>query len=150
MRDSERSKTYDAENEVLSILLGQGTVEMFGSRFAIPDERKFSDIAGVQRYVDAVMDHIGQPKSITVRERKGQTKAHYEPLKQVIAVPVGARWALREMVILHEIAHHITPSDLPSHGREFRRNFSELAGKVLAPEAEFFLRVAFGERGLTI
>ena len=150
MRDSERSKTYDAENEVLAILLGQGTVEMFGSRFAIPDERKFSDIAGVQRYVDAVMDHVGQPKSITVRERKGQTKAHYEPLNQVIAVPVGTRWALREMVILHEIAHHLTPNDLPSHGREFRRNLSELAGKVLAPEAEFFLRVAFGERGLTI
>ena len=149
-RDSDRSKVYDAENELRYILKRQGTIEMHGTHIAIPDERKFSNVEDVQRFVDAVLDHIGEERVVTVRKRAGQRRAHYEPQARVIAVPVDDTWALRESVVLHEVAHHLTAVDAPDHGQEFRRNLCDLLEKVLAPEARYLLQVAFFERGLTV
>ena len=149
VRDSERQKTYEAEWEVRALLSRRGTIEMFGTQVAIPDERKFGTVEAVQAYVDAVMEHLGKDREVTVRKRKSADRAHYERLGSGIAGP-DHEWALREMVILHELAHHFTSVDVPSHGQEFRKNFCDLAEKVLAPEARVLLQVAFGERGLKV
>ena len=150
MRDSERSLTYGAEDQVASLLKRQGSIEMHGTNVAIPDERKFGDVEGVQRYVDTVLDYLGLDRDVKVRVRKGQKKAHYEYSAKTIAVPVGERWAMREMVILHEIAHHVTGVKVPAHGQEFRRNFCDLLERVLAPEARFLMQIAYMERGLKV
>ena len=62
-----------------------------------------------------------------------------------IAIPASreGRWALRELVVLHEIAHHLDDSDGPAHGPGFVRTLIALVGLVLGPEAEFVYRVVF-------
>ena len=47
-------------------------------------------------------------------------------------------WALRELVVLHEVAHHLCDSD-PPHGPEFVATFCELAAAVMGPEVAHVL-----------
>ena len=51
--------------------------------------------------------------ALTVRARRGVTAAHYENAAGAgtIAVPDRrpADWAMRELVVLHEVAHHLQP-----------------------------------------
>jgi putative metallohydrolase (TIGR04338 family) len=124
---------YAGENQVARLLDRSAefpVVEVAGSRITVPPERHFGDLAGVQRYVDAVLelDWVVRrwPRAaampVTVRERRGAAQAHYEPDTATIAVPVrgaDARWALRELVVLHELAHHLA-SD--AGGRQPRRD----------------------------
>jgi putative metallohydrolase (TIGR04338 family) len=56
---------------------------------------------------------------------------------------------MREIVVLHELAHHLTRHTAPSHGADFRSAFLDLLERVLAPEARFLLQLAYWERGLT-
>lgn len=147
-RDSDRSKVYEAEWEVRTMLDRPGTLTIHGSVIAVPEERKFGRVEDVQRYVDAVREHIGYKPEIKVRKRKGNTKATYQYGLNTIAVP-DADWSLREIVILHEIAHALAGPAGQSHGPRFRTNFVALMERVLGPEAGFLVRVAYGERGLT-
>lgn len=149
MRDSDRAAVYRAENAVRLLLDSPGeTVTINGLPVVVPDERKFGRIEDVQRYVDAVLKHIDCDRPITVRSRRGTQKAHYEFATQVIAIPEDDRWAMREIVLLHEIAHHLTPT-AAAHGPEFRHTFCNLLEQVLAPEARFMLQLAFWSEGLT-
>ena len=55
------------------------------------------------RYVEAVLalpsvEREWAPAPVHVRERAGQTKAHYEPATTTIAVPLKTQWAARESV----------------------------------------------------
>nr|CRL69254.1 hypothetical protein CPGR_00222 [Mycolicibacter nonchromogenicus] len=88
---------------------------------------------------------------LTVRARRGTTAAHYEKLGAagVIAVPDqrGVDWALRELVVLHEIAHHLCDAR-PAHGPEFVATFCELAELVMGPELGYVLRVVFAKEGV--
>lgn len=158
MRDTGRSLVYQAEQEVRAIIADGGMIEFCGSTLVVPQERMFGDLEGVQRYVDSVLDHVHEdyPRAaypITVRARGGRTKAHYEARGHIIAVPehVGSltSWAMREIVILHEVAHHLA-SVREQHGPEFRGVFCQLLEKVFSREAGLLLRVAFGERGLAV
>jgi putative metallohydrolase (TIGR04338 family) len=109
----------------------------------------------VQRYVDAVLNHPGvqrrwNPGRVSVRARRGMTAAHYERHDSgaVIAVPERRdRWALRELVVLHEIAHHLCDG-VPPHGSEFIATHCELAGVVMGPEVEHVLRVVYAKEGV--
>jgi putative metallohydrolase (TIGR04338 family) len=123
-------------------------IEAYGTSFRTPDERKFARVEDIQRYVDAVLAHVGHDRPVKVRVRKGITKAHYEHYNETIAIPENP-WAMREIVVLHEIAHHLTKYSEPAHGPEFRSAFCDLLERVLCPEARFLLQVAFFERGLT-
>lgn len=149
MRDSDRAKVYAAEQEVRRMLAVPGFIKMYGTLVPVPDERKFGAVADVQVYVDRVLQHIGHDTPITVRTRKGHKAATYSAMKQEIAIPDSDRWALREVVVLHEVAHHLSRGSDQSHGPEFRSAFCNLLESVLAPEARFLLQVAFFERGLT-
>lgn len=149
-RDSQRGLTYDAEFQVRSILETPGVMmEVHGTRFVTPDERKFASVESIQDYCDKVLAHIGHDKPVTVRVRKGQQHAHYEARNMVIAIPDRHRWAMREIVVLHELAHHLTRYQPEPHGPEFRSAFCSLLEQVLAPEVRFLLQLAFFERGLT-
>ena len=80
------------------------------------------------------------------------TAAHYEIRSgaATIAVPDGTqRWALRELVVLHEIAHHLCPIE-PPHGGPFASTFSELAGIVMGAEVEHVLRVVYAKEGVRL
>lgn len=154
---------YSVEDQWAAVLARGGEVDFFGSRITVPTERRFGDLASIGRYVDAVLALEGirtafpDAGAVRVRERRGQTKAHYEPGDTpVIAVPMRSTWAGRESVVLHEIAHHlacsldgITRDDHHRwHGVGFRAAMCALVGIVLGDEAALLLRAGYEEAGL--
>ncbi|MGW1743262.1 TIGR04338 family metallohydrolase [Nocardia sp. NPDC001965] len=172
VRDTQRARVYDAEQLVRSIFdraaeFGQRTVEVHGSRLTLPVERKFASVDSVQQYCDRVLalgwvaagwERAGAP--IWVRERAGTVAAHYESDTAVLAVPVAAErsgrgrtaWALRELVVLHELAHHLEPGPgrVAAHGPEFCGRYVDLAQGVIGPEAGLLLRMTFHDCGVRV
>lgn len=122
----------------------------FGARLTLPPEAKFASIESLRRYVGDVLVlpslRARWPEagaSVAVRERKGHRAAHYERTEEggVLAVP-DSTWAMRELVVLHELAHHFD-SGAPAHGPTFQGTYAELAGMVMGVEVAHLLRVAF-------
>lgn len=160
-RDAQRSRFYDAENLVLRMLDRAAdfpVLEIAGSTLTLPVERRFASIESVQTYADAVLglSWVRQrwPRAqepVTVRRRAGSGRAHYEFDRQVIAVPthVGNKaWALRELVVLHELSHHLTDPAEPAHGSVFAATLVDLVDGIVGPEAAFVLRVCLADAGL--
>ncbi|MEO7127207.1 MAG: TIGR04338 family metallohydrolase [Nakamurella sp.] len=159
-RDTARAAVYAAENQVARILdrsVEHPVVDVVGSHLTLPPERHFGDLAGVQRYVDAVLglDWVRRqwPKRallrMKVRERRGASKAHYEVASATVAVPIHraeAQWALREMVLLHEIAHHLGGPDDPDHSLAFTDRMIELLDGIIGGEVALLLRVALADQ----
>lgn len=137
---------------------GSSTVDFFGSRLTLPPERRFADLASVQRWVDAVLalDPVCERWPATppceVRPRRGSSRAHYQAPGQ-IAVPLSERWALRELVLCHEVAHHLVfhdprvSSEVAAHGREFVDAFVDLVQLVIGAEVALLLRAGLDEVG---
>ena len=89
-----------------------------------------------------------------LRPRRGQRAAHWES-PGVIALPVprhGEPWALRESVLLHELAHHVGESAglCVGHGAPFPAVLLVLVEAALGAEAAFALRVAYGEERVEV
>jgi putative metallohydrolase (TIGR04338 family) len=160
-RDAQRAKVYAAEQFVRTLFdrvhqHGTGTVEFFGANITLPPEARFASMDSVQRYVD---DVLGLPsvrkrwpgaESLTVRARRGVAAAHYEYDGHLATIAVPDRhttWALRELVVLHEIAHHLCRSE-PPHGPEFVNGFCELTDAVMGPEVAHVLRVVYAKEGV--
>ena len=154
-RDTQRAKVYAAEELVRTLFdraaeRGNRVVDFFGTQLTLPPEGRFGSVAAVQRYVDDVLAHVGTDHPLRVRPRRGATAAHYERLGNdaTIAVPDGrSTWALRELVVLHEIAHHLSDAD-PPHGPEFIATFCDLAETVMGPEVAHVLRVVYAKEGV--
>ena len=154
-RDAQRAKVYAAEEFVRTLFdraaeHGNRVVEFFGAQLTLPPEGRFATAAAVQRYVDEVLAHVGNDRPLKVRPRRGTTAAHYERSEEgaTIAVPErGATWALRELVVLHEIAHHLCDAE-PPHGSEFVATFCGLAEAVMGPEVAHVLRVVYAKEGV--
>ena len=166
-RDQHRSAVYAAEDQLGHLLARGGTVDFFGSTLTLPIERRFADIASVQRYVDSVLalptvsERWPQVDAVRVRERSGLSRAHYEPATSArgaaiaipLAGPVEVRWAARETVVLHEVAHHLVaqaPLAEPWHGPTFCGVLLALLGVVVGPEAALALRAAFDGAGIPV
>jgi putative metallohydrolase (TIGR04338 family) len=170
-RDDQRARVYAAEQFVRTLFdrvhgHGNGTVEFFGANITLPPEARFASVDSVRHYVDDVLAHPSVQKRwpavepLTVRARRGVTAAHYEYDGTVatIAVPERAHspslrsprettWALRELVVLHEIAHHVCRSE-PAHGPEFVATFCELTEAVMGAEVGHVLRVVYAKEGV--
>lgn len=167
-RDSDRAKVYEAEALVRRLVdraVDFPTIEVAGSVITLPVERRFGSVASVQRYLDAVLaDEAVRSRwpdrsatAVRVRRRRGLGQAHYEFDTAVIAVPTamsdagGTAWAMRELVVLHELAHHLagppTAGDA-AHGRTFRANMLELVELMIGPELRLLLLVSYSDGGI--
>ncbi len=161
MRDSQRSKVYAAEEFVRTLFdraaeHGSRSVEFFGAQLTLPPEARFGSLDAVQRYVDdvlalpAVRSRWADVAPLRVRARRAATAAHYENRDGagVIAVPHhdDADWALRELVVLHEIAHHLC-HDEPPHGSRYVMTLCALTELVMGPEVGHVLRVVYAKEG---
>lgn len=156
MRDAQRAKVYAAEEFVRTLFDrtdGRGSLDFFGTALTLPPEARFGSVDAVRRYVEdvlalpAVRQRWPAAGTCAVRSRRGVTAAHYEP--GVIAVPDGqSRWALRELVVLHELAHHLAGDGEP-HGPGFVGTMTELTGWVMGPEAQHVLRVIYAKEGVS-
>lgn len=154
-RDTQRAKVYAAEEFVRTLFdraaeRGNRVVEFFGTQLTLPPEGRFASVAAVQRYVDDVLTHVDAVQPLTVRARRGVTAAHYERSEDGATIAVPDRrstWALRELVVLHEIAHHLSDAE-PPHGPEFVSTFCGLAEAVMGPEVAHVLRVVYAKEGV--
>lgn len=149
MRDFQRSRVYETEFSLREIYdqAGEGQPATFpcgDSTLTLPPEARFADVPSMQRYVDKASALVGVP-SPTVRARRGDSCAHYQA--GTIAIPADRnRWAMREIVLLHELAHHVTDvtsrgHDLPGHGREFVTWFLTLLEVTMGPETALVYRI---------
>lgn len=161
--DRQRSKVYEAEALVRRIFDRADEypiVEVAGSRLTLPPERKFASLESIQVYVDRVLElhwiRSRWPRAarpITVRARSGQGRAHYERLTGTIAVPLhrgGTAWALRELVVLHEISHHFGGDGEAHHGAGFTERMVDLVDGLVGAEAAFLLRVTLLDVGAQV
>ncbi len=164
-RDTGRSLVYAVEDQVARALdraaAGAPTTQFYGSALTMPTERRFADLASVRRWVHAVLAlpvvtarWPGTP-ACDVRARRGSRAAHYEA-PGTIAVPVDGRWAMRELVLCHELAHHLVLHEhsghrhpghehTPGHGPAFREAYAELVTMVIGPEVALLLRAGFDQ-----
>ncbi len=160
-RDTQRSKVYAAEQFVRTLFdradeRGNRSVDFFGAQLTLPPEARFGSVDSVRRYVVEVMSlpsvRMRWPAAdpLAVRARRGVTAAHYEYDGRVATVAVPDRhttWALRELVVLHEIAHHLSREE-PPHGPQFVAAFCELAEAVMGAEVGHVLRVVYAKEGV--
>jgi len=160
-RDVQRSAVYAAEHFVRTLFdrsteRGNRAVEFFGAQLTLPPEARFGSLDSVRRYVDdvltmpSVLARWPGAGPLSVRARRGITAAHYEvgAVGAVIAVPDrDDPWALRELVVLHEIAHHLSGAQ-PPHGPEFTATLCELCELVMGAEAGHVLRVVYAKEGV--
>jgi putative metallohydrolase (TIGR04338 family) len=154
-RDSRRSAAYEVEDRWSSLLDNGGVLDFFGSRLTMPVQRRFGTVDAMQTYVDwvlalpTVMQTYGTLPTVVVRARAGQSKAHSDPASSTIAIPLDARWAARESVLLHEIAHHVMARGTAAwHGSAYASVMLELVTCTLGPEAALVLRTGYEDAGI--
>lgn len=161
-RDVQRSRVYAAETVVRRMLDraadGTGTVDLHGSTLTLPPERRFASVASINRYIDQVVRlswvRAAWPARaaapVTVVERGGQAKAEYHRLTASIAIPPyqgNAAWAMRELVVLHELAHHLGTDEEEPHGPAFCDRMLTLVDGVIGPEVALLLRSTLHDAG---
>ena len=165
MRDAQRQRLYDAEQQVRRQLefaaAGARTITIASSTVVLPLEVKFGSLDAVQRYVDGVVATdafssrfpVAARTPLCVRLRRGDRHAHYEaPGTIALHEPErGTGWSLRELVVLHEVAHHAAAHDLPveaAHGPHYAGAFCTIVTHALGPEAGLLLTSAFADQGV--
>ena len=167
MRDQQRQRVYDAEHQVRRQLelaaAGARTVSVASSTIVLPLEVRFGSLDAAQRYTDAVCfgrdfrrrfpNAAAAP--LRLRARRGNLAAHYDaPGTIALHEPEhGSGWSLREMVLLHEIAHHAVHHDrpgAPDHGPGYAGVFVHLVAQTMGPETGLLLTTAFAEHGVVM
>lgn len=148
MSDLRRSAVYSAEDQWSALLDRGGRVDFHGSALFLREQLRFGDLAAMQAYADQVLALPGvqarfAPAAVTVRARRGATKAHYEPDTATIAIPMSVGWAARESVLLHELAHHVDFSAAAPHGLAFTSAMCFLVSAAISPEAALLLRAGY-------
>lgn len=151
MNDARRAAVYAAEDQLGSLLDRGGRLDFHGSVLDLPRQRRLADLAAVEDYLAAMRrqhwgaSHTPPPR---VRARRGTRRAHWEA-PDTIALPPTTDWALRELVILHEYAHHVTWHDhgKADHGPNFQDTLTELVSHAIAPAAALVLRAAYHGSG---
>ncbi|MCU1692741.1 MAG: hypothetical protein JWM64_1832 [Frankiales bacterium] len=156
--DAQRSRVYAAEDAWAARLdaarRGAALASVGGSSLLLPAERRFGTLDAAADYaarvlaLPEVVEALGAVAPPRLRTRRGATSAHWEP-PGTIALPVpvhGEPWALRESVLLHELAHHAgaLTGRASGHRPPFPALLLLLVGAALGPEAALALRVDYG------
>lgn len=163
-RDAQRARVYRAEDAWASRLdaarRGAALATIGGSAVLLPSELRFGTLDAASWYCQrllaepAVVAAVGVIAPPGLRPRRGQRSAHWEP-PGVIALPVpahGEPWALRESVLLHELAHHVGSATgmAVGHRAPFPAIVLLLVRAALGAEAAFALHVAYGEEQVEV
>lgn len=137
VRDPDKVKVYAAESAYVQWLEPADT---------LIDEHRFDSVRDIQSYVDETLLQVGCVDPCRVRPGKGNEMAMYHSREKAIVIPESA-WALRESVVLHELAHHLVGASR-GHGLAFRSAHVNLVETVLGHEASKLLQYEYFQRGL--
>ena len=162
-RDAQRARVYRAEDAWADRLdaarLGAALATVGGSAVVLPAERRLGSLEAAASYCARVVAlpevvALGAVEPPRLRVRRGARSAHWEA-PGTIALPVpahGEPWALRETVLLHELAHHVGETTGRSRGHRppFPAVVLLLVRAVLGEEAALVLRVEYGEHGVEV
>lgn len=127
-RDSQRARLYRAEGEVDA-------------------GRRLPTVERMQAYVDvlAAADWFVARwgvRTFDVRPGFGHRRATADQ-NGVLQMP---KWARRELVLLHEVAHCLTPSTFAPHGPEYAGVLLALARRGMGPATGQLLEDAFARQ----
>lgn len=178
MSDPEQETTYAAEDLVLAWLdetsfeTGEVSVTLtrHGARQTVtfrPEiEPRFGAPAEARDFVDQVLTRLqaqtrrfgsnyrgreARPVKV-VRSRKVKQAEYQNGVMKLPDRNTGGVWALRGMVVLHELAHHLnTGVDgliIDNHGEGFRATFIQVLDDIGWTETAAMLREAYREMGL--
>ncbi|MEA5154381.1 DUF2786 domain-containing protein [Raineyella sp.] len=121
----ETTALYAAEDRLIR-WVEDGSVRLEGTTWLPERDPLFRDVKEVARFCDAACDRLGVPR-VGVRARQGPKQAEYRATLMEIAVPtaeIGGAWALRGIVVVHELAHHLVAvggrREGGPHGASFR------------------------------
>ena len=159
MTDRYRQAVYDAEDQWSSLIDRGGQVDFFGSNLEVPVQMRFGRLEEVVTYVGHVCDRYGI-QAPSIRHRKGGMRAHYskgenstvDNFHGEIAIPSNELWAMRESVVLHEVAHHVCVHENGGieHGPAFASVMLVLVREHMGHEAELLLRTGYSAAGVPI
>jgi putative metallohydrolase (TIGR04338 family) len=163
-RDSQRARVYRAEDawgdRLDAARQGAALATVGGSSVLLPGERRLGSLDAAASYTGRVLSlppvvsRFGAVPAPSLRLRRGGRRAHWEA-PGTIALPVpqhGEPWALRETVLLHELAHHVgeTTGRCAGHRPPFPAVVLVLVEAVLGEQAAFALRVSYGEQHVEV
>lgn len=129
-RDSQRARLYRAEGEVHA-------------------GRRLPSVERMQAYVDALaaadwfLDRWGE-RAFEVRPGFGHRRATADR-NGVLQMP---KWARSELVLLHEVAHCLTPVACAPHGPEYAGVLLAVARRGMGPATAQSLEDAFARQGV--
>jgi putative metallohydrolase (TIGR04338 family) len=163
-RDAQRARVYRAEDawgaRLDAARRGAALATLGGSALVLPAERRLGSLEAAAGYcarVVALPEVVGVFGAVAppqLRTRRGVRSAHWEP-PGTLALPVpqhGEPWALRETVLLHELAHHLaeTTGRARGHRPPYPAAVLLLTRAVLGEEAELALRIEYGEHDVEV
>jgi putative metallohydrolase (TIGR04338 family) len=124
-RDSQRARLYRAET-------------------AVDSGRRLPTVERMQAYVDRLCEadwFLARwgARTIEVRPGFGHRRATADS-EGVLQMP---KWARTELVLLHEVAHCLTPSTCAGHGPEYAGVLLALARRAMSPATAQALEDAF-------
>lgn len=153
-RDVSQSQVYRAENAVYAMLKRPDVpVDFHGSTLTLPLERNFADLPAVQRYIDQALAHPpvvaqwNKLPAVTVVQSRSHQRAYYK-WDKIYMPPPHSKWAWREAIVVHELAHHVTRYNgfsYQSHGPEFRATHVSLVEVLMGPEVALLLRANYSD-----
>lgn len=155
--DRQRSRVYAAEQawsmRLDAARLGARRAVVAGSNIVLPVEVRFGSLDAAARYAEDLLRRWDVPP-VVVRARRGQARAHWEA-PGTVALPWperGETWAMREAVVLHELAHHLAfhLDGEQGHGPAFPARLLELVGAALGEQAAFVLTVDYAEHRVVV
>lgn len=141
-RDFQRQKCYDAENLFFSLMKDRLQYTL----------KRFESIKEIQEYVNKICTRSWfkrrwNPEGTCIihvedgRERSSASGGFSTLRYGWITLPM---WARNEVVIVHELAHAVTPpSTGGKHGRFWARSFLELVRFVIGEDSAKLLREAY-------
>lgn len=158
--DPDAERVYLCEDRLHRWARAGRAVVVDGRLVSVEPEHDFRDLAAARLFCTLTCLELGLPP-VRVRLRKGDTKSHYRPGSgRHDATDHGeialASWGGARLVILHELAHHLTQhrrssgASAPAHGPLFRSNLLEVMRHVSLPRQAAELQRLFTEAGLPI
>ena len=138
MRDSQRQRLYDAENEFRKLI----SYESFKD---IEETRKFIEKVWNSKFTRKHFPIVTRHPCPYVADGRGTTWAR-GGLRR-INLPAG--WARNKIVALHELSHSVTiHNNIPIHGREFAAAMLLLLNHFIGKKESKLLKQVFRKRGV--